>query len=252
MQKHSVHYIYVVWLFYLNKDLTKSSNIQETAYNKDAEPHDNCSSSFNEDEVRTIDSEQNHLSSYHKVDHDAQHWRFSDSLQHTGEHAKGSPIQENVLPQASPNNQSSNGVRWRHYKNNATDQYGKTYYYELNSRHSVWTLEDLDTTTTTNTDTSYLSDSLNNYLDSNGQNPACDDFNYSIDGDDEDHVSVIDEYPSMSKLSSTVSPTPVLSRPFSLVSLDDGEQGTGRFQMKNLSKEHISGPHENKLTVCSF
>nr|CAH8826733.1 unnamed protein product [Trichobilharzia regenti] len=269
------------------QDLTKSSNIQETAYNKDAEPHDNCSSSFNEDEVRTIDSEQNHLSSYHKVDHDAQHWRFSDSLQHTGEHAKGSPIQENVLPQASPNNQSSNGVRWRHYKNNgqemyinektdetwipATDQYGKTYYYELNSRHSVWTLEDLDTTTTTNTDTSYLSDSLNNYLDSNGQNPACDDFNYSIDGDDEDHVSVIDEYPSMSKLSSTgevkrrimnktkksnrisnssveVSPTPVLSRPFSLVSLDDGEQGTGRFQMKNLSKEHISGPHENKLT----
>lgn len=53
-----------------------------------------------------------------------------------------------------------------------------------------------------------------------------------------------------SHIPSEVCSTQVINRPFSLVSLDDQDQGAGgRFQMKNLSKEHISGPSENKLTV---
>ncbi|CAH8487583.1 unnamed protein product [Heterobilharzia americana] len=259
------------------QDLTSNSNIQEATYDNDADSHGASNSSFNEDEVRVIELEQNNT-----LNHDAECLPSSDGLKHSVEDTQNNTMQDIVSPQESSNDQS-NEVRWRHCMNNgqevyineateetwipATDQYGKTYYYELNSRHSVWTLEDLDTPVTKTPD---VSDSLNNYLDSNGRSPVCEDFNCPVDGDI-DRISLIDEYPSASRPPSTgevkrrimnrskksyrssnipseVPSTPIINRPFSLVSLDDNDQGTGRFQMRNLSKEHISGPHENKLT----
>ncbi|XP_018644847.1 rho gtpase activating protein, putative [Schistosoma mansoni] len=250
------------------QDPVSNPNIEQATYDTDENSYGRCASSLYEDDVKVMEvNEKNVASSYQ----DSRCTRSSDGSQCSVERSKDSPME-------------GNGVRWRHCINNgqemyineatnekwvpATDQYGKTYYYELNTRHSVWALEDLETSVT---EAPNLSDSLNNYLDINGLNPSKEGLNCSV-FEDENNCSYVDQYPSVSRMSSIskvnrrtmsqskashrsshipseVCSTQVINRPFSLVSLDDQDQGAGgRFQIKNLSKEYISGPSENKLT----
>ncbi|CAH8459571.1 unnamed protein product [Schistosoma rodhaini] len=262
------------------QDPVSNPNIEQATYDTDENSYGRCASSLYEDDVKVMEvNEKNVASSYQ----DSRCTRSSDGSQCSVERSKDSPM-ENISPSEILSNNQGNGVRWRHCINNgqemyineatnekwvpATDQYGKTYYYELNTRHSVWALEDLETSVT---EAPHLSDSLNNYLDINGLNPSKEGLNCSV-FEDENNCSYVDQYPSVSRMSSIskvnrrtmsqskashrsshipseVCSTQVINRPFSLVSLDDQDQGAGgRFQTKNLSKEYISGPSENKLT----
>ncbi|KAK4474084.1 hypothetical protein MN116_003392 [Schistosoma mekongi] len=268
-----------VYLLYLTQNPVAASSIEKVIYDNNENSNVRCNSSLYEDDVRVmVGNEKNIISS----PHDSLHNRTFDSSQYSVDRSKDSSIGD-VSPTITLSSSQTNGVRWRHCVNNgqemyvneatdekwipATDQYGKTYYYELNTRHSVWTLEDLKPSVS---NASQFPDSLNNYLESDGLNPTDENFDCSV-FEDENNNSYADDHSSVTRMSSTdkvtmrtsqskvshrsshmpseVCSTHVVSRPFSLVSLDDHDQGAdGRFQMRNLSKEHISGPHENKLT----
>ncbi|CAH8456327.1 unnamed protein product [Schistosoma turkestanicum] len=261
------------------QDPVSNTIIDEATYDNDNNSHGR-SPSLCEDDIKVMEVKRESTASSYC---DSQRMRSSDGSQYSVERRRNTNV-ENISPSEFASSNQENEVRWRHCVNNgqemyineatdekwipATDQYGKTYYYELNTRQSVWALEDLETPVT---DTPHLSDSLNNYLDAYELNPSTEDFICSASGDEND-VFCVDQYPSVSRMSSMnkvnrrmmsqskmshgnshlpteVGSTQVISRPFSLISLDDHDQGTGgRVPIKNLCKEHISGPHENKLT----
>ncbi|KAA0185579.1 hypothetical protein FBUS_11294 [Fasciolopsis buskii] len=194
----------------------------------------------------------------------------------------------------------------------AIDHTGKTYYYEISTRQSVWELQDLDpaegdeviTDTSANTDRTRSVSSMNAYLtaSSTGETGQLD-----RTGHNDDFADDLDSWSSSGNESYSLSPPAVTAGPngsvkqnitirhkkskttdhsaksgnavrsnrLSTLSLGGNHVSTvqplgsktsvsreedmnsqtdisdGRFNLRQIGKEHISGPEQNKLTVCT-